>query len=91
MNLAWTIEFAESAAKALRKLDPSTALRIAKFLRERVGAAQNPRMLGAALKGDELGQFWKYRIGDYRIIAEIHDRDVRILVVRVGHRRNVYR
>lgn len=82
MNLAWRIEFADSAARQLRKLDPSIALRITTFLRERVGAA---------LKGDELGQFWKYRLGDYRIIAEIHDREVRILVVRVGHRRHIYR
>lgn len=91
MNLAWRIEFADSAARQLRKLDPSIALRITKFLRERVGAAKNPRTLGAALKGDELGQFWKYRLGDYRIIAEIHDREVRILVVRVGHCRHIYR
>ncbi len=89
--MAWRIEFADSAAKQLRKLDPSIALRITKFLRKRVGEAKDPRALGAALRGDELGQFWKYRVGDYRIVAEIHDRKVRILVVRVGHRRDVYR
>jgi mRNA interferase RelE/StbE len=89
--LAWRIEFADSAAKQLRKLDPPTALRIAKFLRERVGEAKDPRTLGAALRGDELGQFWKYRVGDYRIVAEIRDREIHILVVRVGHRRDVYR
>jgi mRNA interferase RelE/StbE len=69
VNLAWRIEFADSAAKQLRKLDPSIALCITKFLRERVDAV---------LTGDELGQFWKYRLGDYRIIAEINDREVRI-------------
>jgi mRNA interferase RelE/StbE len=89
--LAWRIEFADSAAKQLRKLDPAVARRITAFLRDRVVPARDPRTLGAALKGDELGQFWKYRVGDYRIIAEIHDREVRILVVRLGHRRDVYR
>jgi mRNA interferase RelE/StbE len=87
----WTIEFAESAAKQLRKLDPAIARRITSYLRERVASAVDPRSLGAALKGDELGQFWKYRVGDYRIIAEIHDKEIRILVVRLGHRREVYR
>jgi mRNA interferase RelE/StbE len=47
--------------------------------------------VGAALKGDELGQFWKYRLGDYRVIAEILDQEIRIVVVRIGHRREVYR
>jgi mRNA interferase RelE/StbE len=89
--LAWRIEFADSAAKQLRKLDPAVARRITAFLRDRVVPANDPRTLGAALKGDELGQFWKYRVGDYRIIAEIHDREVRILIVRLGHRRDVYR
>ena len=89
--MAWRIEFADSAAKQLRKLDPAVARRITAFLRDRVVPANDPRTLGAALKGDELGQFWKYRVGDYRIIAEIHDREVRILVVRLGHRRDVYR
>ncbi len=87
----WTIEFAESAARQLRKLDPAIARRITAYLRERVASADDPRSLGAALKGDELGQFWKYRVGDYRLIAEIHDQEIRILVVRLGHRREVYR
>ena len=89
--MASRIEFADSAAKQLRKLDPAVARRITAFLRDRVVPARDPRTLGAALKGDELGQFWKYRVGDYRLIAEIHNREVRILVVRLGHRRDVYR
>ncbi len=89
--MAWRIDFAESATRQLRKLDPAVARRITQFLRERVAPQEDPRSLGEALKGDELGQFWKYRIGDYRIIAEIVDREIRILVVRIGHRRDVYR
>lgn len=89
--MPWAIEFAESAARQLRRLDPATARRITRFLRERLAAADDPRRLGSALKGDELGEFWKYRVGDWRVIAAIRDREVRILVVRLGHRREVYR
>jgi mRNA interferase RelE/StbE len=89
--LPWAIDFAESAAKQLRKLDPPVARRIAEFLRNRIARAADPRALGAALKGDELSQFWKYRVGDYRVIAQIRDREVRVLVVRIGHRGEVYR
>lgn len=89
--MPWRIEFAESTARQLRRLEPATARRIVRFLRERVAVADDPRRLGAALKGDELGEFWKYRVGDYRVIASIRDRELRILVVRLGHRREVYR
>ena len=91
MSSAWTIEFADSAAKQLRKLDQPIARRIVAFLRERVATAPDPRSFGAALKGDELGQFWKYRVGDYRVIAEIWDSEIRIVVIRLGHRSDVYR
>ena len=89
--MAWTIEFAEAAAKQLLKLDRTVARRIVTFLRERVSESPDPRALGAALKGDALGKFWKYRVGDYRVIAEIRDSEIRILVVRLGHRSDVYR
>lgn len=91
MSSAWTIEFAESAARQLRRLDRPVARRIIAFLRERVSTADDPRSLGEALKGDELGRFWKYRVGDYRVIADIRDREIRIVVVRLGHRSAVYR
>ena len=71
--------------------DPAVARRITALLRDRVVPSTDPRTLGAALEGDELGQFWKYRVGDFRIIAEIHGRELRILVVQLGHRRDVYR
>lgn len=89
--MAWRIEFAESVGRQLRKLDPAVARRITQFLRERVALLADPRSFGTALKGDELGQFWKYRLGDYRIIASIRDREIRILIIRIGHRREVYR
>ena len=91
MSLAWKIELAESAVRQLKKLDPPVARRITTFLRQRVATARNPRSLGEPLKGAEFGEFWKYRVGDYRLIAQIDDQQVRILVVRLGHRREVYR
>jgi mRNA interferase RelE/StbE len=91
VNSAWTIEFAEGAARQLRKLDRPVARRIIAFLRERVSTAADPHSLGEALKGDELGRFRKYRVGDYRVIAEIRDREIRIVVFRLGHRGTVYR
>ncbi|TWB55430.1 mRNA interferase RelE/StbE [Rhizobium sp. ERR 922] len=62
-----------------------------KFLYDRVAKLDDPRAIGEALKGSELGDFWKYRVGDYRIIAHIEDSAVRILIVRIGNRREVYR
>ena len=89
--MAWQIEFDPAAVKELAKLDKPVARRIVQFLRERIAALSDPRSLGEALRGDELGSFWKYRLGDYRVVAEIIDRRVVIIVVRVGHRREVYR
>ena len=89
--MAWKIEFAASAEKELRKLDPQIARRILSFLHQRIAPLDDPRQIGEALKGSLLGAYWKYRVGDYRIIAEISDGTAIILVVRLGNRREVYR
>lgn len=89
--MVWQIKFDDSAKKDLAKLDKQIARRITAFMRERVAPLDNPRVIGEALKGSELGEFWKYRVGDFRIIASIEDSAVRILVVRIGNRREVYR
>lgn len=89
--MAWRIEFEDSALKELAKLDKQVARRILAFLRERVAVLDDPRSVGEALKGSKLGEFWKYRVGDYRIITNIEDGALRILVLRVGSRREVYR
>ena len=89
--MAWRIEFDRAAALELGKLGHEPAKRIAKFLFERVAKLDDPRSIGEALKGSELGNFWKYRVGDYRIIADIHDGVLCILVVRIGNCREVYR
>jgi mRNA interferase RelE/StbE len=87
----WSIKFRPNAERQLERLDPQIARRILRFLHERVALLDNPRSIGDALKGTELGDLWKYRVGDYRIIASIEDKLVRILVVRIGSRREVYR
>jgi len=89
--LAWRIEFDDAAKKDLAKLDKQVARRITTFLRERLAVLDDPRSIGEALKGSRLGEFWKYRVGDYRVIAHIEEGQLRILVVRIGNRREVYR
>ena len=88
--MAWRIEIDDKAKKDLAALDKTQAKRITAFLRERVAGLDDPRSIGEALKGS-LGEFWKYRVGDYRIIARIEDEAVCILVIRIGHRKEVYR
>jgi len=88
--LAWTIEFVPAAAKELKKLGRVEAGRIIATLETRIASLDDPRTLGSALTGD-LGGLWRWRIGDYRVVARIVDERITILVVRVGHRREVYR
>ena len=79
------------AARELDKLDKQVTHRILKFLHERLAKLDDPRSIGEALTGSRLGELWKYRVGDYRIIASIEDDYLLIIVVRIGHRREVYR
>lgn len=89
--MAWNLELSGAAQKALKKLDPSVARRIAQFLDERVRHSDDPRSLGETLKGSLLGSLWKYRVGDYRIIADIQDSKLTVLVIRIGNRKDIYR
>jgi mRNA interferase RelE/StbE len=89
--MAWNIELSPQAQKNLADLDRQVARRVLKFLLERVAALEDPRSIGEALTGSRFGELWKYRQGDYRIIASIEDDVVQILVVRIGHRREVYK
>jgi mRNA interferase RelE/StbE len=85
----WRVEFDPEAARELRKLGPVPRDAIQKCLRERVATAENPRRFGHALVGDLKG-LWRYRVGDYRIVADIRDKEIVVMVVTVGHRREVY-
>ena len=87
--MAWRIEFDKMAQRELAKLDKPIARRLVAFLRERV--SEDPRRVGQPLKGSTLGEFWKYRVGDWRIIAHIEDDALRVLVLRLGNRREIYR
>lgn len=89
--MVWQIELSDTARKSLAKMDKPVAVRIRSFLRERLAELEDPRSIGEALKGSSLGDFWKYRVGDYRIVAQIEDGALRILVVTLGNRREVYR
>jgi mRNA interferase RelE/StbE len=83
--MAWTIELAPDADRQLRKIDRQVATRI------RLSALENPRQLGEPLHGPDMSKFWKYRVGDWRVIAEIKDGVAIILVIKIGNRREVYR
>ena len=88
--MTWKVEFDPAAARELSKLDRQVARRILSFMQSRVALLDDPRSIGEALKGSKLGEFWKYRVGDYRIISSIEDGALRVLVVRIGNRREVY-
>ena len=87
--MAWTIEYSDRALKTLKKMDKQTARRIVDYLSERVAPSDDPRTLGKPLKG-ELGEFWRYRVGDYRILCSIEDGQLKILAATIGHRKHIY-
>jgi mRNA interferase RelE/StbE len=88
--LAWTIEYLTSVKKKLRKLDRQVARRIVDFMDNRIADLENPRNVGLALSGQYEG-LWRYRVGDYRILCDIRDDKLIVLVVAIGHRSEVYR
>jgi mRNA interferase RelE/StbE len=89
--MAWKVELSADVDRELAKLGPPQRKRILKFLHERVARLDNPRRIGQALHGSRLGEFWKYRVGDYRLICKIEDDRPVVLVLRIGHRREIYR
>ena len=89
--MAWQIEFDPDALKDLKKIDKPIQIRLVGFLRNRVSQLSNPRDIGEALSGQKLGSYWKYRVGDWRIICDIQDQKIVVRVLRIGNRREVYR
>lgn len=89
--MAWKIEFAAAAERDLAGLDRQIARRIIGFLEQRVAADEDPRRVGTALKGERLDGLWKYRVGDYRVIARLDDGVMCVLVISIRHRREIYR
>jgi len=89
--MVWKVELSTEAERDLRKLDVQHGRRILKFLHERVAQLEDPRSIGGALQGSRLGEFWRYRVGPYRLICKIEDNRLIVLVLRVGHRKEIYR
>jgi mRNA interferase RelE/StbE len=89
--LAWIIKYTESSSKQLKKLDKQTALRVLDYMDERVAVLDDPRALGKNLKGPKIGEYWRYRVGDIRVICNIVDGQMMVLVIEIGNRREVYR
>lgn len=85
----YSVVFADKARKTLKKLDPNISKLILAWIRKNLEGCSDPRKHGKALVGDHSGQ-WRYRIGDYRLIAEIKDEEIIILVLNIGHRKNIY-
>ena len=88
--MAWAVELLKSAADALDKLDPATQQRIWRYLRGRLARTDNPRQSGKALTGSYAG-LWRYRVGDYRLVCQLQDARLVVLVVKVARRDQVYR
>ncbi len=88
--MAWIINYTESALRQLKKLDKSIALRVVDYMDEHVATIDDPRTLGKNLSGSKLGAYWRYRVGDMRIICDIQDGEMCVLVIEIGNRREVY-
>jgi mRNA interferase RelE/StbE len=89
MKKIWQISLGDSARKELRKLDKAAQKKIIKYLAEKIAPAEDPRQYGKALTAKFLG-YWRYRVGDYRIICKIDDKEVVIHVFKLGHRKDIY-
>lgn len=88
--MTWSVEWDDRARRELRRLDPGAQRQILRYFRERISVDQNPRRFGKPLTGDKTG-LWRYRIRDYRAVCRIEDDRVVVLVLRVAHRKEVYR
>ena len=87
--MPYSVEYTKRAARELRKMDRAISARLYDWIDKHLVGCENPRQYGKPLTGDRLGQ-WRYRVGEYRIIAEIYDDRVLIMVMTVGHRKEVY-
>lgn len=88
--MAWTIDYTDKAIAQLGKIDRQNAKRIMNFLDGRVTLLDDPRSTGKALTGP-LGGLWRYRVGDYRVICALENAVLQILVIEIGHRKDIYR
>jgi mRNA interferase RelE/StbE len=87
--LVWIIKYTESSSKQLKKLDKQTALRVLDYMDERVAVLSDPRSLGISLKGPKLGEYWRYKVVNIRLICNIVDGQMTVLVIEIGNRRDI--
>ena len=88
--MIWKIEWDDRARRELRRLDPSVQRDILAFMRQRIAVDDDPRRYGKRLR-QEMHGLWRYRVGNHRIICRIEEDRVVVLVVKVGHRKKVYK
>ena len=88
--MAWQINYTSTALKQLGKFDKPAARRIIDYMDERIGTLTDPRETGKALMGALLGGYWRYRVDEYRVICDIQDSVLCVLVIAVGNRKDVY-
>ena len=89
--MVWIVKYTESSSAQLKKLDKQTALRVLDYMDERISVLANPRSLGKNLKGPKMGKYWRYRVGDIRVICNISDGQITVLVIEIGNRRDAHR
>jgi len=87
--LAWQVEFDPRAEKEIASLDKQSQREVIRYLRDRITTDDDPRRFGKALRGG-LNGLWRYRVGDYRLVCQLRDHAFIVLVIRVGHRKEVY-
>jgi len=88
--MRFRVEYTRTAANQLKKMDRKIAVFIISYIEEKLVNCENPRLYGKSLKG-ALNEIWRYRVGDYRILAKIEDDRVLITIIEIGHRKDIYR
>lgn len=88
--MTWSVEWDDRARRELRRLDHQVQRNILRYFRDRILTSEDPRRFGQALRHELVG-LWRYRVGDYRIVCQIEDERLTVVVLVVGHRREIYR
>ena len=88
--MSYSVRYDEKALKQLKKMDRSVQKLITSWIEKNLIDTENPRLHGKGLSGDKSG-YWRYRVGDYRILADIRDDEIIIIIVEIGHRRETYK
>ena len=88
--MSYKLKFEKNALKSLKKIDSNQRILLMAWIQKNLDQCENPRSLGKALSG-KLNNYWSYRVGDYRIVVEIIDNELIIIIISIGHRRDIYK